>query len=75
MNVEGLTIKFISHAEGAKSAELYSLLFTLALERSQLTRDGGRRGGSEGFVSGLYLTQRAQRAQKNDDSLTFNDDG
>ena len=27
---------FISHAEGAESAELYSLLLTLALERSQL---------------------------------------
>ena len=45
LNVEGLTIKFISHAKSAESAELYSLLFTLALERSQLTRDGERRGG------------------------------
>ena len=29
----------------AKIAKFYSLLFTLALERSQLTRDGERRGG------------------------------
>ena len=29
-------LKAISHAEGAKGAELYSLLFTLALEGSQL---------------------------------------
>ena len=27
---------FLSHAEGAKGAELYSLLLTLALEGSQL---------------------------------------
>ena len=29
-------LKAISHAEGAKGAELYSLLLTLALEGSQL---------------------------------------
>ena len=35
-NVEGLMLKAVSHAEGAKGAELYSLLLTLALEGSQL---------------------------------------
>jgi hypothetical protein len=50
INVSSLTLKAISHAEGAKNTELYSLLFTLALEGSQLTRDGERRGGCEGLT-------------------------
>ena len=52
--VSSLMLKAISHAEGAKNTELYSLLFTLALEGSQLTRDGERRGGCFRFnIEGL----------------------
>ena len=47
LKVDSLTLKAISHAEGAENTELYSLLFTLALEGSQLTRDGEHRGGCE----------------------------
>ena len=58
MNVERLTfnderLKFISHG-GRKERKVITLLLTLALEGSQLTRDGERRGGCEVVNVNVY---------------------